>query len=125
MAGQGGMYLEGKINVIRCIAGLPAYDFMVETVGASTGRIPRSSKSKMKIIDTTSFKLARYKRFYETAIIEYCDESIVRGYSGGPHTVVRNGKVLLVGVTSQMFEGEMGLAGRKIAGARVEKLNSK
>jgi hypothetical protein len=119
LAGQGGMFLEGKINVIQCIAGLPAYNYMVKTVGESAGRVPRSRKSRIKVADTTEFQLARYKNFYETAILEYCEESIVRGYSGGPHAVVRNGEVFLVGVTSQMFESEMGLSGRKIAGAKI------
>ena len=115
LAGHPGMSLHIPLNVIPCTAGTAAYQELVTKVDFSTERTGGKNNSKASNDEDKNRKLTRYRHFYETAIIEVCNEIIVRGYSGGPHVVVRDNEVYIVGITSQLFESYMGISGNKVA----------
>lgn len=119
LAGHPGKHLAGKQKVVTCESGKPTYDYLVSKVDSTVERVSGKRKGKATPANNRAVKLANYKKFYETAILNLCEDTIVRGYSGGPQVVVRNNEVYIVGVTSQMFESMYGLAGDKVLGAKV------
>lgn len=124
IGGYPGKFLSGKQKVIECISGKFAKQYLIEKLESSDTRTAGRRKKSSSSQDNKNLKLANYEKYHQTAVLNTCNDTIVRGFSGGPQVVVRNQKVYLVAVTSQMFESMYGLAGDKILGAKVLNLQN-